>query len=64
MPVDDRGDGLKFRQHFEARLRLRRFRRLGAEAIDEGLQMLAMIFLFLLQLHLDRLLLAALAFEA
>ena len=51
------------RQHLEARLRLPGFRGLGAEAIHEGLQVAAMLFLLLHQLHLQRLLLAALALE-
>ena len=40
-------DGLHLFQHFDAALRLGRFRGLGFEAVDEGLQMLAPRLLFL-----------------
>ena len=62
--VDDRRDRLHLRQHLEARLGLRRLARLGAEAVDEGLQMGAPLLLLLERLALQRLLLAALALEA
>ena len=61
--VDDRGDRLHFGEEFQARLRLARFRRLGAEAVDEGLQMFALLFLLLGALDGEELRLAPLLFE-
>ena len=42
-----RGDRLELCEHLQARLRLPRLGRLGAEAVDEGLQVLALRLLFL-----------------
>ena len=56
-------DRLELGQHLEARLRLPRLGRLGAEAVDERLQMLALGFLLLGELLVERLAFAALAFE-
>ena len=64
MAVDDRRDRLHFGQHLEPRLRLRRLGRLGPEAVDEGLQVLALILLLFLVLQQDGLLFAALLFKA
>ena len=62
--VDHRRDRLHLGQHLQARLGLRRLGRLGAEAVDEGLQMRAPLLLLLQRLALQRLLLAPLALEA
>ncbi len=63
LPVDDGRHRFHLGENLEARLGLRRFRRLGAESIDERLQMFALVVLFLLLLELDRLLFAPLAFK-
>ncbi len=60
LPIDDGRHRFHFGEHLQARLRLCRFRCLGAEAINEGLQMPALIVLFLFLLELDRLLFPAL----
>ena len=62
--VDDRRDRLHLGQHLESRLGLHRLRRLGAKAVDEGLQMGAPLLLLLGRLAREDLLLAALALEA
>jgi hypothetical protein len=50
LPVDDGRHGFHLGEHFQARLGLRRFARLGAEAIDESLKVpaLASCFFFCL----------------
>ena len=56
-------DRLQPLQHLQPRLRLARLRRLVAEAVDEGLQVAALVVLPGLELQLQRLALAALAVE-
>ena len=61
---DDGRDRLELGQQLQARLRLARLGGLGAEAVDEGLQVLALRLLLLGELEVERLALAALALEA
>ena len=61
--VDQRGDRLHALQRLDARLRLPRLRGLGAEAVDEGLHVLARGFLLDAALLLQLALLGALALE-
>ena len=61
--VDDGDDILHFRQQLHARLRLARLGGLGAEAVDESLQMLALVFLLLARLGGELLRLAPLLFK-
>ena len=56
--ADPRGDRLELRQQLEARLRLARLGGLGAEALDEGGQVLALRLLLLGELEIERLALA------
>ena len=56
--VDLRRDRLHLRQRLDAALRLRRLARLGLEAVDERLQMPALLILLLHQLHFEPLLFA------
>ena len=58
-----RRDRLELGQQFDARLRLARLGGLGAKAVDEGLQPLALGLLLLGELEIERLALAALALE-
>ena len=62
--IHDRRRRLHLFQHLEARLRLPRLRRLGAKAVDEFLQVLALVFLLLGGLGLHGHQLAPLLFEA
>src|ERR1700729_2424401 len=62
--VDDRRDRRHLGQHLESRLGLYRLRRLGAKAVDESLQMGALLLLLLGRLAGEDLLLVALALEA
>ena len=62
--VDHHRDRRHFGEHFYARLRLARLGRAGAETVDEGLQVLALLLLLLHRLAGERLLLRALALEA
>src|SRR5215207_3242678 len=55
--------GLEPGKHFEPRLRLARFARLGTEAVDEGLHMTPLRRLLLGQLDVELQALAPLAFE-
>src|SRR6185295_12858146 len=59
----DRDDRLHLGETLDARLRLPRLGRLGLEAIDERLQVLALGFLLFRMLGIERLLLGALARE-
>src|SRR5262249_23523550 len=62
--VGDHGsDRLDLGKQLEPRLRLARLGRLGAEAVDESLHVLALRFLFLGKFQVERLPLAALALE-
>ena len=56
LPVDDGGHRFHLGKHLQAGLRLRRFCRLGAEAIDERLQVPTLVVLFLFLFELDCLL--------
>ena len=60
LSVDDGRHGFHLGEHFQARLGLRRFCRLGAEAIDERLEVPALVVLFLFLFEQDRLLFAPL----
>ena len=51
--VDDRRDQLHFLQPLDARLGLLGLGRLGLEPVDEGLQVLSLVVLLLLQLELQ-----------
>ena len=61
--VRDRGDRLELGEALDARLRLARLGGLGAEAVDEGLQVLALQLLLLGELGVEHLALGALALE-
>ena len=61
--VDDRRDRLQFGEQLEARLRLARLGGLGAETVDEGLQLLAAVLLLLAGLGGERARLAPLRLE-
>ena len=56
--VDLRRDRLHLRERLDAALRLRRLAGLRLEAVDECLQMPALLVLLLLELHFEPLLLA------
>ena len=56
--VDLRRDRLQLRQRLDAALRLRRLARLRLEAVDESLQVPALLVLLLLQLQFEPLLFA------
>src|SRR6185437_8298997 len=61
--VAEHRDGRELGEHFDAGLRLLGLARLGAKAVDEGLQVSAPLLLLFQRLFLQGLLLAALALE-
>jgi hypothetical protein len=60
---DESGDRLEFCEHLQARLRLPRFSCFGAEAINEGLQVLSLRLLLLDQFLVEQRALASPPFE-